>query len=329
MKLVFLSRTIGRTLIRSGSFVVLAVMLIQGEVQAEPATPTPPPLTSLEGIVALIPSSVNLRVGSTYSATGIKQAEDAIVLQANGEPAALRLKVETLEPTKNYGFDYQIAAVSGTVNSRGVAMNYHLWVYFKEDKTNVLAKVRPGNSVIVVGMVNRVNIVMEGGKPTLRLDLDDGNIYNSMDAATAALATLSHPAPAGSAKTGTSTPGAAQPALTTSAFGSTRPVATAAKEDLVGTWELDTAEPGSEHYTMQVRADGTWSWDRNFSGTWTVSDGYFNLRFNEHDNFLDRYELPVRNGELHGVNGVGGKLFMRRKPTAAGAGTPNLPRLGH
>ena len=96
-----------------------------------------------------------------------------------------------------------------------------------------------------------------------------------------------------------------------------RTVLTAPKSDFLGTWYLDTVESNSRRYVLQVREDGTWSFDRDYKGTWTIENGYFNLRFNDHPDFLDRYRLPVRNGELRGRNYSGGEIKLGRNSAAS------------
>lgn len=285
-----------------------------GLVHGQFSTLAPKPLTSIENIADLIPSSLILRTGSSYNAVAVKQAEDALILHANSEPAVLRCKVEALEPTKNYGFDYVITAPITPLVVRGAPCNYRLWTYFKGDKADALAKVRVGSTVVALGTLNRVNIVMDNGKPLLRLDLDDASLYPSMEAATAALAARSRTDSAATPPTQANPPisGPAKSSAPGSSYFGADQATVASKAELVGTWELDTAQPGSQHYTMEVHSDGTWAWDRSFTGTWTVENGLFKMRF-DGPGYVDVYKLPVRNGELRGINGVGGQLYMKRK----------------
>lgn len=292
----------------AGGLVGLGMVLftgVRGQAQTVPPAPIP---TSIENVLAYIPPTTNLRLGSTYNAASIKQAESAIVLQTNGQPGVLRYKVESVEPSKNYGFDYVIATPTTPTSWHGVPLKYRTWAYFREAQGAALAKIRPGMTVVVGGTFNRVNVVIDGGMPLLRMDLDDAQIYNTVDAATTALNNR------GSNPPGTTNPGGTAPGTVA---GTTEP-----KSDFVGTWDLSMGEknaPPNHQYVMNIRADGTWTWDREFSGTWTVEDGYLNVRFKDHPDYLDRYALPVRNGELHGSTASGDRAFTLRRR----AGTPS------
>ena len=108
-----------------------------------------------------------------------------------------------------------------------------------------------------------------------------------------------------------------------------RTVLTAPSSEFLGTWYLDTVEADSRHYVMQVREDGTWSFDREYRGTWTVDNGYFNIRFDDHPDFLDRYRLPIHNGELQGKNYPGAPIKLRRNATPANSSSGGSTYFGN
>lgn len=144
-------------------------------------------LSSIESIFALVPASTNLRQGSGYNPVGIKQAEEAIVTQVTGKPAVLSYKVEAVEPTKFYGFAYMIKSPVIPISVRGVNLTYQVFGLFKEDQAATVAKVLKGSTVIVSGTLDHGNIIMQDGKPLLRVDLTDARLSNNLSVATASL----------------------------------------------------------------------------------------------------------------------------------------------
>ena len=96
------------------------------------------------------------------------------------------------------------------------------------------------------------------------------------------------------------------------------------KPDFLGVWEarIFTRDPRfNRQWTLEFLEDGTWLADGKRIGPWTVKDDYLNLRFYEHAELLDRYPLPIRDGELQGKNLLGDKLILRRR-AATGAALP-------
>jgi len=132
--------------------------------------------TTIESIMAVVPSTVSLRTDGKWSVVGVEQANDAVTSNVKGRAATLRLKVEVFQPFKENGWAYRIMAPDGRVSLRGTPIFYRIWAYFRADQADALAKVRKGSTIIVSGVLGRADIQMHGGRPGLSLDLYEAKV---------------------------------------------------------------------------------------------------------------------------------------------------------
>ena len=87
----------------------------------------------------------------------------------------------------------------------------------------------------------------------------------------------------------------------------------------VGVWNHRANDGFLSISTFQ--ADGTWSDGGAPVGTWTVENNQLVQRFNEHSDWMDRFDLPGQNGALKGRDNGGGTVGLTRRSASAPAAT--------
>lgn len=91
----------------------------------------------------------------------------------------------------------------------------------------------------------------------------------------------------------------------------------AAAKEYVGTWN-HLYWDGNRTVDV-LNADGTWTSGTQRMGTWTADKGQLTLRFDDHPEWFNRFDLPARAGVLNGRDDNGGKdtLSLRAIVTPA------------
>lgn len=84
------------------------------------------------------------------------------------------------------------------------------------------------------------------------------------------------------------------------------------KADFIGDWVYLLLGEGRTGST-EFQPDGTWNDRGRRLGTWVVSDNQLVVNFDEHRDWHDHYDLPIRDGVLQGHNSVNLHMQLTRR----------------
>jgi hypothetical protein len=86
--------------------------------------------------------------------------------------------------------------------------------------------------------------------------------------------------------------------------------------EILGTWDFVNHRDGFK-YVAEFKADHTFLWDGKQVGVWYTNGKIITITHYNRGGHSDYFELPVRDGKLHGSNTRGDKVTITRKAQQA------------
>ena len=130
-------------------------------------------LTQLTGF---IPSDVRLKKGGEWETIGAQLATQAMRDNALGKPVEFSFKVESVEPHPYNGHAICIRSKPSSTKVAGLTMPLRIWTYFPTESVPELRDVSKGNTISVIGNLEKAEVELRDGNASLVCNLVGGHV---------------------------------------------------------------------------------------------------------------------------------------------------------
>jgi hypothetical protein len=156
--------------------ILTALFLLFNGPTALIADSTSSSFTTAQSVADLSPDDAEIKTAGQWNPVGIDQASQGIS-RALHQTATFHLKIVKFEPYHKEGWAYRMQGSDQMVFIRGSKVRCHIWIYFRKDQTDVLARVHKGAVLTFSGTLGRADLRMnDQGAAIMSIDLYDGQI---------------------------------------------------------------------------------------------------------------------------------------------------------